>query len=39
MPMEWYASDTARASVQSQLAPLDKLGPARRDTAIRALAA
>jgi sugar diacid utilization regulator len=39
MLMEWSASDTARASVQSQLAPLEKLGPARRDTAILTLAA
>jgi DNA-binding PucR family transcriptional regulator len=39
MLMEWSASDTARASVQSQLAPLEKLGPARRDTAIVTLAA
>src|SRR5712692_5101118 len=32
MLMEWYASDTARASVRDQLAPLEKLGPApRRD--------
>ena len=39
MLMEWYASDTARASVRDQLAPLEKLGPARADTAIRTLAA
>jgi sugar diacid utilization regulator len=39
MLLEWYASDTARASVRSQLAPLDRLGTARRDTAIRTLAA
>jgi sugar diacid utilization regulator len=39
MLMEWYASDTARASVRAQLAPLEKLGPARRETAIRTLAA
>ena len=25
--MEWYASDTVRASVRDQLAPLEKLGP------------
>ena len=39
MLMEWYASDTARASVRDQLAPLEKLGPVRADTAIRTLAA
>jgi sugar diacid utilization regulator len=39
MLMEWYASDTARASVRDQLAPLEKLGQARGDTAIRTLAA
>jgi sugar diacid utilization regulator len=39
MLMEWYASDTARASVRDQLAPLEKLGPARAETAIRTLAA
>ena len=39
MLMEWYASDTARASVRDQLAPLERLGPARADTAIRTLAA
>jgi DNA-binding PucR family transcriptional regulator len=39
MLMEWYASDTVRASVRDQLAPLEKLGPARADTAIRTLAA
>jgi len=39
MLIEWYASDTARASVRDQLAPLEKLGPARADTAIRTLAA
>ncbi|HTS98683.1 MAG TPA: helix-turn-helix domain-containing protein [Streptosporangiaceae bacterium] len=38
MLMEWYASDTVRASVRDQLAPLEKLGPARADTAIRTLA-
>jgi sugar diacid utilization regulator len=37
--MEWYASDTARATVRVQLAPLERLGPARRETAIRTLAA
>ena len=26
MLMEWYASDTVRASVRDQLAPLEKLG-------------
>jgi len=39
MLMEWYTSDTARASVRDQLAPLEKLGPARTETAIRTLAA
>jgi sugar diacid utilization regulator len=39
MLMEWYASDTVRASVRDQLAPLEKLGPTRADTAIRTLAA
>ena len=39
MLMEWYASDTARASVRDQLAPLERLGAARADTAIRTLAA
>ena len=39
MLMEWYASDTARASVRAQLAPLEKLGPARAETAIRTLTA
>jgi sugar diacid utilization regulator len=39
MLMEWYASDTARASVRSQLAPLEQLGQARGETAIKTLAA
>ena len=39
MLMGWYASDTARASVRDQLAPLENLGQARADTAIRTLAA
>ena len=39
MLMEWYASDTARASVRVQLAPLERLGRARAETAIRTLAA
>lgn len=39
MLMEWYASDTARASVRSQLAPLEQLGQARGETAISTLAA
>jgi sugar diacid utilization regulator len=39
MLMEWYASETVRASVQDQLAPLENLGAARADTAIRTLAA
>jgi DNA-binding PucR family transcriptional regulator len=38
MLIEWYASDTVRASVRDQLAPLEKLGPGRADTAIRTLA-
>ena len=38
MLMEWYASDTVRASVRDQLSPLEKLGPGRADTAIRTLA-
>jgi sugar diacid utilization regulator len=38
MLTEWYASETVRASVRDQLAPLEKLGPARADTAIRTLA-
>ena len=38
MLMEWYASDTVRASVHDQLAPLEKLGPGRADTAIQTLA-
>jgi DNA-binding PucR family transcriptional regulator len=39
MLMEWYASDAARASVRVQLAPLERLGPGRSETAIRTLAA
>ena len=39
MLMEWYASDTVRSSVRDQLAPLENLGAARADTAIRTLAA
>jgi len=38
MLMEWYASDTVRSSVRDQLAPLENLGAARADTAIRTLA-
>jgi sugar diacid utilization regulator len=38
MLMEWYSSDTARASVRDQLAPLEKLGPGRAETAIQTLA-
>ena len=38
MLMEWYASDTARASVRDQLAPLEKLGSPRAETAIQTLA-
>jgi sugar diacid utilization regulator len=39
MLIEWYSSDTARASVRDQLAPLEKLGPGRAETAIQTLAA
>jgi len=39
MLMEWYASDTARASVRDQLAPLEKLGSPRAENAIQTLAA
>lgn len=39
MLMEWYASDTARASVRVQLEPLERLGQVRCETAIRTLAA
>ncbi|MGO8982001.1 MAG: PucR family transcriptional regulator [Streptosporangiaceae bacterium] len=39
MLMEWYASDTARAAVRAQLAPLERLEPERRETAIRTLMA
>jgi sugar diacid utilization regulator len=39
MLMEWYASDTARAYVGIQLAPLERLGKAQADLAIRTLAA
>lgn len=39
MLMEWYSSDTVRASVRDQLAPLENLGGDRADTAIRTLAA
>jgi sugar diacid utilization regulator len=39
MLMEWYASDTARAAVRAQLEPLERLGKARGETAIRTLAA
>jgi DNA-binding PucR family transcriptional regulator len=38
MLLEWYSSDTVRASVHDQLAPLEKLGSGRADTAIRTLA-
>src|SRR5215472_3265860 len=38
MLMEWYASDSARASVREQLAPLERLGPPRSETAIHTLA-
>ena len=38
MLMEWYASDTARSSVRTQLAPIERLGKARSQTAIRTLA-
>lgn len=39
MLLEWYASDSARTSVREQLAPLERLGAARAETAIRTLAA
>ena len=39
MLMEWYASDSARAAVSTQLAPLERLGGAQSMTAIRTLAA
>lgn len=35
--VEWYASDSARESVDALLAPLEQLGPERADTAIRTL--
>jgi sugar diacid utilization regulator len=38
MLLEWYTSDTARASVRTLLAPFEKLDPARRETAIQTLA-
>jgi sugar diacid utilization regulator len=38
MLLEWYASDTARASVRAQLAPLERLGKQRADISIRTLA-
>src|SRR5215470_11613847 len=38
MLMEWYSSDTARATVRDQLAPLERLGPGRAETAIQTLA-
>ncbi|MGH3403065.1 MAG: PucR family transcriptional regulator, partial [Streptosporangiaceae bacterium] len=38
MLLEWYASDSARTSVRELLAPLERLGPARAETAIRTLA-
>ena len=38
MLMEWYSSDSARASVRDQLAPLERLGSPRAETAIRTLA-
>lgn len=37
MLVEWYASDTARDSVQSLLSPLETLGPKKAETAIRTL--
>jgi sugar diacid utilization regulator len=39
MLLEWYASDSARLSVREQLAPLERLGGMRAETAIRTLAA
>jgi sugar diacid utilization regulator len=38
MLLEWYASDSARSSVHELLAPLERLGSARAETAIRTLA-
>jgi sugar diacid utilization regulator len=38
MLLEWYASDSARSSVRELLAPLERLGAARAETAIRTLA-
>ena len=35
--VEWYASDSARESVDALLAPLEQLGSERADTAIRTL--
>jgi sugar diacid utilization regulator len=37
MLTEWYAFDTARQSVREQLAPLERLGPKRMETAVRTL--
>ncbi len=37
MLLEWFASDTAREALRQQLAPLERLGPARSGTAIRTL--
>jgi len=38
MLLEWYASDSARSSVRELLAPLERLGSPRAETAIRTLA-
>jgi DNA-binding PucR family transcriptional regulator len=37
MLVEWYASDSARESVRTLLAPLERLGPRRAEEAIRTL--
>jgi sugar diacid utilization regulator len=39
MLTQWYAFDTARQSVREQLAPLERLGPKRMETAVRTLKA
>lgn len=39
MLLEWYATDSARESISILLAPLERLGPKRADTAIRTLQA
>jgi sugar diacid utilization regulator len=37
--VEWYASHTARSAVDAVLAPLDRMGPAKAEAAIRTLQA